>query len=117
MGFDISSTGNHKTPKGEYFRNNVWWWRPLAQYIIDHTNCVNEDDVELINIASVDTLHKLAIKYSDAVIIGSKTISDDLNKFIIDSDKYVIPYQNDEDYVDAYDALYDELLEEIEVYS
>ena len=46
MGFDISSTGNHKTPKGEYFRNNVWWWRPLAQYIIDHTNCVSEEDAE-----------------------------------------------------------------------
>ena len=46
MGFDISSTGNHKTPKGEYFRNNVWWWRPLAQYIIDYTNCVSEKDAE-----------------------------------------------------------------------
>ena len=78
---------------------------------------VSEDDVELINTASVDTLHKLAIKYADAVIMGSEKISDDLNKFIVDSDKYVIPHQNDEDYVDAYDALYDELLEEVEVYS
>ena len=78
---------------------------------------VSEDDVELINTASVDTLHKLAIKYADAVIMGSEKISDDLNKFIVDSDKYVITHQNDEDYVDAYDALYDELLEEVEVYS
>ncbi|MFL2569898.1 MAG: glycogen/starch synthase [Flavobacteriales bacterium] len=78
---------------------------------------VSEDDVELINTASVDTLHKLAIKYADAVIMGSEKISDDLKKFIVDSDKYVIPHQNDEDYVDAYDALYDELLEEVEVYS
>jgi starch synthase len=78
---------------------------------------VSEDDVELINSASVDTLHKLAIKYADAVVMGSEKISDDLNKFIVDSDKYVIPHQNDEDYVDAYDALYDELLEEVEVYS
>jgi len=78
---------------------------------------VSEDDIELINTASVDTLHKLAIKYADAVIMGSEKISDDLNKFIVDSDKYVIPHQNDEDYVDAYDALYDELLEEVEVYS
>ena len=78
---------------------------------------VSEDDVELIHTASVDTLHKLAIKYADAVIMGSEKISDDLNKFIVDSDKYVIPHQNDEDYVDAYDALYDELLEEVEVYS
>jgi hypothetical protein len=22
-------------PKGEYFRNNVWWWRPLADYVCD----------------------------------------------------------------------------------
>jgi len=29
MGFDLYSTGNHKSQKGEYFRNNVWWWRPL----------------------------------------------------------------------------------------
>ena len=78
---------------------------------------VSEDDVELINTASVDTLHKLAIKYADAVILGSEKLSNDLNKFIVDSDKYVIPHQNDEDYVDAYDALYDELLEEVEVYS
>jgi len=78
---------------------------------------VSEDDVELINTASVDALHKLAIKYADAVIMGSEKISNDLNKFIVDSDKYVIPHQNDEDYVDAYDALYDELLEEVEVYS
>jgi starch synthase len=78
---------------------------------------VSEDDVELINTASVDTLHKLAIKYADAVIMGSEKISNDLNKFIVDSDKYVIPHQNDEDYVDAYDTLYDELLEEVAVYS
>ena len=57
----------------------------------------------------------------DEVVIAAsrkaEKISDDLNKFIVDSDKYVITYQNDEDYVDAYDALYDELLEEVEVYS
>ena len=22
---------------GTYFRNNVWWWRPLAEYVIEHT--------------------------------------------------------------------------------
>ena len=28
MGFDLYSLGNHKNKNGEYFRNNVWWWRP-----------------------------------------------------------------------------------------
>jgi len=46
MGFDLMSTGNHKTTKGEYFRNNVWWWRPLAQYIITYTGCVEERHAE-----------------------------------------------------------------------
>jgi hypothetical protein len=31
---------------GDYFRSNVWWWRPLADYIIQHTNCVSDEDVE-----------------------------------------------------------------------
>lgn len=26
---------NATTKEGEYFRNNVWWWRPLAEYIIE----------------------------------------------------------------------------------
>ena len=78
---------------------------------------VSEDDVELIKEASVDTLHKLAIKYADAIIMGSEKITDDLNKFIVDSDKYVVTHQSDEEFIDAYDALYDELLEDVEVYS
>lgn len=32
MGMDVY--GKKSTdPKGEYFRNNVWWWHPLADYI------------------------------------------------------------------------------------
>jgi hypothetical protein len=32
--------------KGYYFRNNVWHWRPLADYIIEFTGCVEEDDID-----------------------------------------------------------------------
>lgn len=32
MGMDV--IGKKPTaPEGEYFRNNVWWWRPLADYV------------------------------------------------------------------------------------
>lgn len=31
---------------GTYFRNNVWWWRPLASYIINETKCIEEKDQE-----------------------------------------------------------------------
>ena len=29
--------------KGYYFRNNVWWWRPLAQYVIKHTKVITDE--------------------------------------------------------------------------
>lgn len=33
MGMDIYGT-NATSDKGAYFRNNVWWWKPLADYIL-----------------------------------------------------------------------------------
>jgi hypothetical protein len=45
MGFDLY--GNNKgNSTGEYFRNNVWWWRRLADYVCEHTKVVNEKDFE-----------------------------------------------------------------------
>ena len=35
MGFDISGL-NPVNEKGEYFRNNCWWWRRLATYILNN---------------------------------------------------------------------------------
>ena len=32
--------------KGVYFRNNVWWWRRLADYVMEHTKCVDEKDFD-----------------------------------------------------------------------
>lgn len=32
MGFDLHGV-KPKTETGEYFRNNVWWWRPLWDYV------------------------------------------------------------------------------------
>ena len=37
MGFDLYSTKNDA-----YFRNNIWWWRRLASYVIDKTGVVDE---------------------------------------------------------------------------
>lgn len=33
MGMDVIGV-NPKNEVGEYFRNNVWWWRPLADFCI-----------------------------------------------------------------------------------
>jgi hypothetical protein len=39
MGMDVYGE-NPKNEKGEYFRNNVWWWRPLADFV-----CSNYEEI------------------------------------------------------------------------
>ena len=66
MGFDIYGT-KATSKKGEYFRNNVWWWKPLADYVTSNCKISNEDwdnnsghevsEADSIKIA--DTLDKL----------------------------------------------------------
>jgi len=34
----------NKINKGHYFRNNVWWWRPLADYVLEVTEGMFTDD-------------------------------------------------------------------------
>ena len=31
---------------GIYFRNNVWWWRPLWSYVIDNCPFLTEDEAQ-----------------------------------------------------------------------
>jgi len=44
MGFDLNSLGKHKSEKGVYFRNSVWGWRRLADFVVNQTGCIEEDD-------------------------------------------------------------------------
>ena len=44
MGMDVYGLAPANT-RGEYFRNNVWWWRPLWDYVIE--SCDLDEDVEL----------------------------------------------------------------------
>lgn len=34
MGMDVIGV-NPRSEVGSYFRNNIWWWRPLAEYILN----------------------------------------------------------------------------------
>ena len=35
MGMDVFGE-NPSTDRGAYFRNNIWWWRPLADYCLEN---------------------------------------------------------------------------------
>src|SRR3990167_836191 len=42
MGFDLYGL-KAKNKTGEYFRNNVWWWRPLANYVMEVCTITDTD--------------------------------------------------------------------------
>ena len=41
MGFDLIGV-KPASKKGEYFRNNIWWWRPLASYVVARCDITDE---------------------------------------------------------------------------
>ena len=43
MGFDVMGV-NPVNETGEYFRNNVWYWRPLWDYIVHHCSDILTDE-------------------------------------------------------------------------
>jgi starch synthase len=55
-------------------------------------------------------LSKLAINMSDAVIKGSPTINDDVEKYAAGCGKPFLEYHNMDTYIDAYSDFYDMIL-------
>ena len=39
MGFDLCGVRS-RSEKGDYFRNNVWWWRPLWKFICENCDSI-----------------------------------------------------------------------------
>jgi starch synthase len=73
---------------------------------------IEEEDTALIDDATVNNLHKLAIHFADAVIQGSEEIDPELEKYIQESGKRSLSYQSEDSYIASYNELYEELLEE-----
>ncbi len=72
---------------------------------------VEKKDVAGLENADYVSLHKFAIDYSDAVIMGSENINEEIKSYAQASKKPFLEYQTKEEYVDAYSKFYDELLE------
>ena len=74
---------------------------------------ISDEDVEIIKTPSFQNLSKLAIEMSDAVIVGSETINKDLGQFLKSSNKPLLQYQTEQEYMDAYAQFYDTILNEL----
>jgi starch synthase len=56
------------------------------------------------------SVSKLAIKYSDGIIIGSEDINAELAKYLGTINKPVLEYKDETEYIDAYNDFYDKIL-------
>ena len=67
-------------------------------------------DLKYYKEASYVNLTKAAIDYSDGIIIGSETIHPEIEAYLKSCNKPMLAYQGPENYADAYNALYDTVL-------
>ncbi len=73
---------------------------------------IGKSDLDVAKVPSFANMNKLGIQYSDAVIKASTKISSDIEKFIKKEDKPMLEYHSPEDYLDAYNNFYEQILEE-----
>lgn len=72
---------------------------------------IEKSDLEHLKTPNFVNLSKTAIDHADAVIKGSPKINSDIEKYIKKSGKPWLEYKDKDEYVDAYNDFYDEILE------
>jgi len=72
---------------------------------------IEPNDVENVKQATYENISKLAIQHSDAVIMGSQIINQEVDTFIKNIEIPVLEHQSEETYIDNYSDFYDEILE------
>jgi len=97
MGFDLYGR-NPASSDGEYFRNNVWWWRPLWEYVV--RNC---DDVLTVRQAYDGTMNNGII----VTKVQTNKIARRLQKLLDNGDVQI--YKKNRE--DELDSLSDEICE------
>lgn len=73
---------------------------------------VSKADVDKLKDPTWVNFTKQAIEHSDAVIRGNDKINPDIEKYLKKVGKPVLEYKSKEEYMDAYNEFYDEVLEE-----
>ena len=73
---------------------------------------ISESEIELLDNANFLNLSKTAIKYSDGIIFGAENINKELNLHLRKTNKPILEYQDNDDYIDTYSMFYDQLLTE-----
>lgn len=92
---------------------------PLSKDLVDKVcfDGICEEDLKHYKKGNYVNLMKAAIDFSDGVIVGHPDINPELRAYISSGDKPVLEYRDQQEYVNAYDEFYDELLVNVVVAS
>lgn len=67
---------------------------------------ISNDKIETLTVPNYNNMLKVAVDYSDAVILASEEIPEELNKHISNLQKPVLPYATLQEFEDAYSNFY-----------
>jgi starch synthase len=71
---------------------------------------IDGENLKMVKSPDFVNVSKLAIKYSDGIIIGSEEINDELTKYLNTISKPILSYKDETQYIDAYNDFYDQIL-------
>ncbi len=71
---------------------------------------ISDKELKTLVDPSFENLNKLAIDHSDAIIQGSENINKKLETYIKTKNIPLLPYQDEENYIDEYSKFYDKLI-------
>jgi starch synthase len=71
---------------------------------------IDGENLKLVKNPDFVNVSKLAIKYSDGIIIGSEDINEELKKHLTTVNKPVLEFKDETEYIDAYNDFYDKIL-------
>jgi starch synthase len=71
---------------------------------------IDGDSLKMVKVPDFVNVSKLAIKFSDGIIIGSEDINNELNKHLKTISKPVLEFKDENEYIDAYNDFYDKIL-------
>lgn len=71
---------------------------------------IDGESLKMVKIPDFISVSKLAVRHSDAVIIGSEEINMELSAYLKTINKPVLSYRDETEYIDAYNDFYDEIL-------
>jgi len=71
---------------------------------------IDKKHIDISGEADFYNVSKLAIDNSDGIIFGSEEVNKDVKEYVESQKKPVLEYQDEEEYIDAYNEFYDKIL-------